>query len=491
MEKNYPNYISKEIKKTEHKYNIKALFNRLKYLSKKKIITDDFKPDKKKNEPDFLSDKTDIVELFHETNINKNKYFRNSISNSLKNNIYLKFTSKKEKILDKMTNIYETLINELFDIPKKEENKYEKKNSINFDNKIDFFKYYKKHKEKVEKLKKIENLKKSYSTIYYPNYDYIRKRIITCPKWKQISRKKQLNKSKSLPSRGYNNKNDLNDNEYNEYNDFNISDYMKTKNNFGKFKNRNTNKHNKNYQKIKSLVNTSRKENERKTFNIKNANEIQNNLFNFSKTQRITNKFYNPKKNKKTSDTQEPESKEKKAEIKKLNQYIRNGANKTFINYDFNREKVKMLVNYYPHKTNKNKVKEFKGCEIGEFLDTLRSIKILKGEKNCGINFGKMASRPSNKILPSFMSGIHSRIGCNILMDESLKMNNYSSGRFAKINDAFIPRSFNKYANLSLLKNENIQPEDVYNLVQFKYLANKLIPNINNENLNNKNFYDT
>ena len=177
MEENYTNYISKEIKKTEIQYNIKALFNRLKYLYQKKKIIDNFRPERKKYENDYISDKKDIIELFHENNMGDDTFFKNNISSSLKNNIYLKYTSKKEKVLDKMTNIYETLISELFDIQKKEENNSETNKKINFDNNIDHYKYYKKHVERVEKLKKIENLKKSYSTIYYPNYDYIHKRI--------------------------------------------------------------------------------------------------------------------------------------------------------------------------------------------------------------------------------------------------------------------------------------------------------------------------
>ena len=162
----------------------------------------------------------------------------------------------------------------------------------------------------------------------------------------------------------------------------------------------------------------------------------------------------------------------------KLNQLIINGANSTSINYDYIRERVKMLVNYKPPKLNNKRVKEFKGCENGEFLDTLKSFKALKGEKNNGLNFGKMASRPSNNILPSYMCGNHSRIAFDTRMDESLKLNNYSSGRFSKMDDYVIPRSFNKYINLSVLKSQSIQPESIFNLSEFKYLANKVLPEI-------------
>ena len=102
-----------------------------------------------------------------------------------------------------------------------------------------------------------------------------------------------------------------------------------------------------------------------------------------------------------------------------------------------------MMVNYNLRRNNRNRVKEFKGCENEEFIDPLKSFKILKGNKNNGVSFGKMSSRPSNKILPSFMSGVHSRIAFDVNMDESLKMNSYSSGRFAKVKDSFLPKSFN------------------------------------------------
>ena len=100
-----------------------------------------------------------------------------------------------------------------------------------------------------------------------------------------------------------------------------------------------------------------------------------------------------------------------------------NNANKTFINYDFIRDRVKMMVNYESHKLNNKRLKEFRGCENGEFLDTLKCFKVLKGEKNSGINFGKIVSRPSNEILPSFMCGVHSRIAFNTNMNKSLELN--------------------------------------------------------------------
>ena len=164
--------------------------------------------------------------------------------------------------------------------------------------------------------------------------------------------------------------------------------------------------------------------------------------------------------------------------IKKINQYIFNVNKAKFINYDYNKERVKMLVNYNLKRNNKIRVKAFKGCANEEFIDPLKSFKNIKGNKNSGINFDKMASRTNDKILPSFMVGIHSRLAFNVKTEDSLKMNNYSTGKFSTVKDSLIPKSFNKYVNLSLLKSDNVKPEDVSNLSEFIYLANNILPDI-------------
>ena len=72
--------------------------------------------------------------------------------------------------------------------------------------------------------------------------------------------------------------------------------------------------------------------------------------------------------------------------IKKINQYIFNVNKAKFINYDYNKERVKMLVNYNLKRNSKIRVKAFKGCANEEFIDPLKSFKNIKGNKNSGIN---------------------------------------------------------------------------------------------------------
>lgn len=476
MENIFPKFISKEIKKTENKYTIKQLFEKLKVLDKKKIIKDDFQMEQKPNNFTYAPDKVDVVDFFHEKETNKNEFFKNNISNSLKNNLYLKQLTKFVRDFDERRNVYDNLISELLvqkEKDEKEKNDKElKKSNDDIVPNIDFYKYYKIHREKAEKYRKFlltHSIKQNGSEAYSPNYDAIRKRIITAPKWKKLSSKKK-------PKNENNKTISMRPNYYHVITLFDNDSIpalsSRTQNNFGKYNNIKEEKikNKKNLINNISIINSKKVEH---PLNFKNITSVKKNLNSFSRAKKNIKKL-----NKSKSYSYIYQSQEKMNEIKKINQYIFNVYKTKFVNYDFIKERVKMMVNYNLKKNNKNRVKPFKGCENAEFIDPLKSFKKLKGNTNNGVSFGKMSSRPSNKILPSFMSGVHSRIAFDANMDESLKMNSYSSGRFAKIKDSFIPKSFNKYVNLSLLKSENIKPEDICNLSEFKYLANKLLPEI-------------
>ena len=471
-EKGLAGYFSKEIKKAEIKYHIKSLLNKLKKLNKRNISKDQYQPDEKPYHQDYGDSKTDFIELFHEDETNKNNFFKNEISKSLKNNIYIKYATKKEKDNDKKSKIYDNLIKEIINGEKIGEDNFESKELKFLGSRVDFYKYYKLHREKMDRLKKlglIEKMNKSQPVLYNPNYDYILKKIKSGPEWNEITGRNQMNKTRSMTLLSESNKNKIID--FKEKDVFSDK-LVKTQRNIDKFNNRyvikNINKKNNN---ISSKISKSTEID--KKLDIKNIIKIKNNMFTTSRTQRYYKKLNRPKYFSYTNKSQD-----NNIEAKKINQLIINGAISTSINYDYIRERVKMLVNYKPPKLNNKRVKEFKGCENGEFLDTLKSFKALKGEKNNGLNFGKMASRPSNNILPSYMCGNHSRIAFDTRMDESLKLNNYSSGRFSKMDDYVIPRSFNKYINLSVLKSQSIQPESIFNLSEFKYLANKVLPEI-------------
>ena len=472
-ERGIRDYYSKEIKKAEIKYHIKSLINKLKKLNKRNIAKDHYQPDEKPFYQDYGDSKTDFIEFFHENDTNKNNFFKRDISNSIKNNIYIKYSTKKEKDFDKKANIYATLIKEIISGEKKEED-FESKELKFLGNRVDFYKYYKIHREKMDRFKKlglIEKMNKSQPVLYNPNYDYIHKKIKSGPEWNKITGRNHMNKTKSMTLSSQSNRKKVINFKENEK-DILCDKFEKTQKNISKFNNRyvikNMSKKN-HFSKISKSIDIDKKP------DIKNIIKIKNNIPFISRTQRNYKKLSKPKYFSYTNKSQE---KNNNNEAKKIIQLIINGANSTTINYDFIRERVKMMVNYKSRKINNRRIKELKGCENGEFLDTLKCFKSLKGEKNNGLNFGKMASRPSNNILPSFMCGNHSRIAYDTKMDESLKMNNYSAGRFSKMDDFVIPRSFNKYINLSLLKSQNIQPESIFNLSEFKYLANRILPEI-------------
>ena len=477
MNIDFPKYISNEIKKTENKFNIKKKFDKLKLLDRKKIIKDELQFEIKPVSFDYVPDKKDVVDFFQEKETNKFDFFKNNISNSLKDNLYLKYISNNAKESDEKKNIYNNLIDEILVQKEKDENekknkKSKPKKSENSLNNFDFYKYYKIHREKAEKFKKSSSyqniLKNNYAEIF-PNYDYIRKRIITAPKWQKISNKKKSNNQQDKTTSSittFNNITHLFDNTAI------LAKSFRTQNNFGKFINQNPNNKNK-IDKI-DIISKISSENLEKQLKYKKIDINMDKIPKISRTKKLVKK---PNKSKSFSYMNKSQENLNKF-IKKINQYIFNENKKKFINYDFAKERVKMMVNYNLKRDNKIRVKAFKGCENEEFMDPLKSFKKMKGNKYSGINFDKMASRDNNKVLPSFMSGIHSRLAFDFKTDESLKMNNYSTGRFSTIKDSLIPKSFNKYVNLSLLKSENVKPEDVFNLSEFIYLANNLLPEI-------------
>ena len=211
-EKGLPKYFSKEIKKAEIKYHIKTLLKRLKTLNKKIIVKDPFHPDEKPYYQDYGNSQKDFIEIFHENNSNKINFLRNNISNLLKENIYIKYGTKKEKDLDNKSNVYANLIDELIEGEKKEEENIKPKKFQFLGNKVDFYKYYKIHRKKMDKLKGLgltEKMNKSQPVIYNPNYDYIHKRIISGPEWKKISGRNQINKTKNMKLPVQSNKNNL------------------------------------------------------------------------------------------------------------------------------------------------------------------------------------------------------------------------------------------------------------------------------------------
>lgn len=72
-------------------------------------------------------------------------------------------------------------------------------------------------------------------------------------------------------------------------------------------------------------------------------------------------------------------------------------------------------------------------------------------------NFDLMISRPCDETdpLPAYMKKIYSRQASGMISEKTLKMNNYSDGKFLETYTSFWPKkSFNKLINLNLLNSE-------------------------------------
>ena len=458
MEESKSFFISKEFNKAGRQFNIKSLLSK---HDKKKFVYND-KPNISFN-LDY-DDKNDIIELFHENENDKISFFKDNILNLLQKNIYTKYTTKKEKQRDKKGKVYDNLIHNLLNQNKNKKKLLYELKLNNSRNIRSYYKYNKKINEKGDQFKELGLTRKTDQKpeiIYYPNYDYIQKRIISGPMWMKISgREKNKNKNNRNQNLSFlSNRKPFNNQE------LIIPKTNKTQRNINKFYLKNIYK---NTNKDKLSIKTDSKEKEKIKDEILNIN-TKNNKSNSQSSMKNMKKFY---KSKSLFDFNNI----------MLNKQIWNEYNKLYTNYFLSKERTKNMVNYKKIHLNSRRVKDFKGCRLEEFIDPLKAFKKSKGEKNSGLIFDKMSSRSHNKMLPSFMSGIHSRIALDINMDESLKMNNYSRGNFMKDIDFFTERSFNKYINLSMLKSEYMKSEKLLNLSEFIYLANNFRNADNNKN---------
>ena len=151
---------------------------------------------------------------------------------------------------------------------------------------LDFYKYYKIHREKAEKLRKFfltHNIQQNASEDYSPNYDAIKKRIITAPKWKKLPSKKrpknENNKTISMRPSYYHEVNLID-------NDSISALSFKTQNNFGKFMDIKEDKikNKKNLINNISIINAKKVE---QPLNFKNITSIKKNLNCFSRAKKI------------------------------------------------------------------------------------------------------------------------------------------------------------------------------------------------------------
>ena len=126
-------------------------------------------------------------------------------------------------------------------------------------------------------------------------------------------------------------------------------------------------------------------------------------------------------------------------------------------NYKQVRERPIMMVVYDQKKHSHKKPKEIKGIEPSLFYDPHKMLdKVNNHHPIITPNFNMMSSRPDDdNPLPSYMKKYFYRANVHSITDQSLRMNNYSEGKFLSNCTSFWPKkSYNKIINLNLLNSK-------------------------------------
>jgi hypothetical protein len=146
-------------------------------------------------------------------------------------------------------------------------------------------------------------------------------------------------------------------------------------------------------------------------------------------------------------------------------------------NVDLVKSRPIMMVAYNRSKSLKKINPKFEGidnslcCNLDKVYDKYNNHKPVSVPL-----FRSMTSRPNiiGSPLPSFMQQMFTRAGASCVTDKTLKMNNYSKGKFIKDYSSFIQKkSFNQMINMSLLNKSNV------------YNEHDMIDNSNSNNNNN------
>ena len=127
-------------------------------------------------------------------------------------------------------------------------------------------------------------------------------------------------------------------------------------------------------------------------------------------------------------------------------------------NFKLVRERPLTMVTYERPKYEKRKINYLQGIEPSMYNDHYKYIEYINNHMRCvPPNFNKMLARPKDdgSPLPVYMKGCVSREACNIMTERSLKMNNFSEGKFRSNYTSFWPKtSFNKIINLNIINSE-------------------------------------
>ena len=135
-----------------------------------------------------------------------------------------------------------------------------------------------------------------------------------------------------------------------------------------------------------------------------------------------------------------------------------------------------MMVFY--DKRERPKKKDFKGVDPSLYFNIDKVFEKYNNHKHSTVPiFKKMISRPMNDKdpLPSYMKKIYTRASGYSTTDKTLKMNNFSNGKYMTGYTSFFPkRSFNANINYALLNSDKIDVGLVENKSEFGKLGTYL-----------------
>lgn len=139
-------------------------------------------------------------------------------------------------------------------------------------------------------------------------------------------------------------------------------------------------------------------------------------------------------------------------------------------------ERPVMMVFY--DKRERPKKKDFKGVDPSLYFNIDKVFEKYNNHKHSTVPiFKKMISRPMNDKdpLPSYMKKIYTRASGYSTTDKTLKMNNFSNGKYMTGYTSFFPkRSFNANINYALLNSDKIDVGLVENKSEFGKLGTYL-----------------
>ena len=456
-------------------YNIINSFQKINSFTKKHGFKNNYYPDKEFLDRLKGKNRLNPNEMINEINFNINELKRDIN----KNNIYL-IEEENEKKKNK---------NKKKEIKNKNIQSPNQKDKIEILNKKQLFKskkykYHNEHMKRIEKYKTegiYKNILGQKETSYNPNMEYIYKKILTGPKWETLSSRDLFNLNKQFKH-------------FKQNNTINISSNNKKRNSNEKIKSKSRNRSSVIIpKKMKYTHSLSNKNNNTEiinhffnNININNTNISTNNYYHSSldnKYNNINNKIIlsfdlkknslinNPNKlliikpnnillnkiiNKNDNiNINNPTPKkeylpgpdfnryldlEKLARKKKRLQKIALSKITLMPNYSSIESNPKMFVNYNTKKnTLIKKPRIFKGINSYEFLyDAGKTFDKIYGNKMKAVpKFKKMAERPSDTNLPSFMKGLYSRLGLELEGEKSLKMNNFENSKMYKSQSFF------------------------------------------------------